>query len=524
MKTKLFTRILIALLLLSGTTLYAQLTAQQVDSLVTKAMQEFHVPGVAVSIVKDGEIIYNKGFGIRDINNKKSAVNEHTQFAIASNTKAFTSTALAILAERGKLTWQTKVRDIIPEFKMYNDYVSNNFTVEDLLTHRSGLGLGAGDLMIFPEETDFTINDILTNFQYFSPVSPFRTKFDYDNLLYIVAGEVVARVSGLSWHEFVKANILEPLKLNDTYCTLSFIQDKSNVAIPHAVTNGIPQAIPPFEFDMTKINGAAGSLYSSVNDIAKWMIVQLNNGRYGDSLQNSLFTEKAHNNIWTIHTVTGGIGNPRYHTHFSGYGLGWFLADVNGKMSVSHTGGLPGMLSKIIMIPDIDLGVVVLTNASDDGAAVFSAVTQTIVDSYLGLDDNRWVDKYARYFKMRQEHADSITTKVWETVKKHKKVKINSDDYTGIYRDNWLGKAEVYLKDGNLRFRVYRSPKLTGQMYYYNANTFAIKWDYRAMNADAFATFCLDKDGKAQSIKLEGISPNIDFSFDFQDLDFKRIK
>jgi len=310
--------------LLLSTSLYAQITSNQIDSLVNEAMTSFKVPGVGVAVVKDGHVIYNKGFGLRNINDKNSTVNEHTQFAIASNTKAFTSAALAILVEEGKLTWKTKVRDIIPEFKMYNSYVTDNFMIEDLLCHRSGLGLGAGDLMIFPEKTRFTIHDILTNFQYFEPVSPFRTKFDYDNLLYIVAGEIIARVSGESWHEFIKTRLLQPLEMNDTYCTYSFINDKSNVADPHAVVNGIPKPVPAFEFDLNKINGAAGSLYSSVNDISKWMILQLNEGRYGDSLQKELFTVADHNNMWAIHTVTNGRDNPRYNTHFGGYGLGWF--------------------------------------------------------------------------------------------------------------------------------------------------------------------------------------------------------
>ena len=510
--------------LLLSTSLYAQITSTQIDSLVNEAMTSFKVPGVGVAVVKDGKVIYNKGFGLRNANDKNSTVNEHTQFAIASNTKAFTSAALAILVEEGKLTWKTKVRDIIPKFKMYNSYVTDNFMIEDLLCHRSGLGLGAGDLMIFPEKTNFTVHDILTNFQYFEPVSPFRTKFDYDNLLYIVAGEVIARVSGESWHEFIKTRLLQPLEMNDTYCTYSFISDKSNVADPHAVVNGIPKPVPAFEFDLNKINGAAGSLYSSVNDISKWMILQLNEGRYGDSLQKELFTAADHNNMWTIHTVTNGRSNPRYNTHFGGYGLGWFLADVQGKMSVSHTGGLPGMLSKIIMIPDLNLGVVVLTNASDDGAGIFSAVTQTIVDSYLGLDDNHWVTKYAQYFKSRQNKGDSVTSKVWNEVSQNKKSKIDPSNYIGVYEDKWFGKAEVYLKDNQLWFRCYKSPLLTGQMFYYKANTFAIKWEYKNMEADAFASFCLDENGKGQSIKMKGISPNIDFSFDFQDLNFKRIK
>ena len=512
----------IVFLFLFSVNSFAQYTSAQVDSLVNYAMEKFHVPGVAVGIVKDGKIIYNKGFGLRNID-KKGRVNEHTQFAIASNTKAFTTAALAILVDKGKISWDTKVTDIIPEFKMYNDYVTENFIIEDLITHRSGLGLGAGDLMIFPEGTDFTINDIVKNFQYLKEVSPFRTKFDYDNLLYIVAGEVIARVGNMPWQEFMRKEIIEPLGLNDTYCTYSFIKDKSNVADPHAVENGLPVPIEHFEFDLSKLNGAAGSFYSSVNDLSKWMILQMNEGNYGEDSSKSLFSAKQHNRMWTIHTVTGGRGNPRYNTHFSGYGYGWFLSDVKGYMSVSHTGGLPGMLSKVIMIPDINLGVVVLTNASEDGAGLFYSVTQSIVDSYLKMDNYEWVDKYAELFASRQSAGDSVVKQVWQTVKKKETNHIDTESFIGIYKDNWLGKAEIFEKEGKLWFRAERSPKLTGEMFFYNANTFVIKWNYRAMEADAFATFCLDENGKAQSIKLKGISPNIDFSFDFQDLDFRRV-
>jgi len=524
MKKAFTLRSIVLLLLFQVSFLYAQITPVQVDSLVTDAMNHFSVPGVAVGIVKDGEIIYNKGFGLQNIDDESGKVDEHTQFAIASNTKAFTSAALAILVDEGKLTWQTKVREIIPEFTLYNSYVSDNFTIEDLLTHRSGLGLGAGDLMIFPEGGDFTIHDILTNFQYFKPVSPFRTKFDYDNLLYIVAGEVIARVSGMSWHTFITKNIIEPLALTDTYYSYAAIKDKNNTATPHAVNNGIPHPIAPYEMDLKKINGAAASIYSSVNDLSKWMIVQMNNGKYGDSLQQTLFSEKSHRAMWTLHTVTKTSTKKRYNNHFSGYGLGWFLKDVKGYMSVSHTGGLPGMLSKVIMIPDLNLGVVVLTNSSNDGAGVFASVTQAIVDSYLGLDNNHWVEKYAGYFSSRKNKADSVTSQVWKTVEENKKVPVNNLAFIGIYKDDWFGKAEVYQKDGDLWFRSYRSPKLTGKMFFYRANTFAIKWNYRDMEADAFATFCLNEKGEAQSMTLKGISPDIDFSFDFQDLHFKKNK
>jgi hypothetical protein len=190
---------------------------------------------------------------------------------------------------------------------------------------------------------------------------------------------------------------------------------------------------------------------------------------------------------------------------------------------VSHTGGLPGMLSKTFMIPDINLGVVILTNTSDDGAGVFRAVSMAIMDEYLGLDDFGWIDKYAAYYQNKKETGDAVTQKVWEIVKTANDSKINIDDYIGVYQDNWFGKVEVFKKGDQLWIKSHRSPKLNGSMHFYKANTFAIKWEYQDMNCDAFALFSLDEEGKAQSIKMKGISPNIDFSFDFHDLDLKRI-
>ena len=194
-----------------------QLTSSEIDKLVEDAMEKFTVAGVAVGIVKDGEIIHAKGYGLKSVETGER-VNEHTSFAIASNSKAFTSAALAILVEEGLLSWQDRVFDHIPEFKMYNDYVTRNFNIQDLLTHRSGLGLGAGDLQFWPSDSDFTMDDLLTNFQYFEPTSAFRTKYDYDNVLYVVAGEVIKRVSGQSWESFVKQRILDPLGMENS-CT-----------------------------------------------------------------------------------------------------------------------------------------------------------------------------------------------------------------------------------------------------------------------------------------------------------------
>ncbi len=499
---------------------FAQISDAEIDALVEKAIKEFNVAGVAVAVVKDGKIIHEKGYGVRSIDSKQP-VNEHTDFQIASNSKAFTTAALAILVEEGKLSWKDKVKTYIPEFKMYNEYVTENFLIEDLLTHRSGLGLGVGDLMSFPDGANFTIKDVLTNFQYFKPVSAFRTQFDYDNQLYIVAGEVIARVSGMSWEKFVQTRIMEPLQMDDSFTSFAAIKDKSNVATPHSTETGKIRTISLFE---DQINGAAGGIFSNVDDMSKWMLVHLNKGKYGQNLDKQLFTEKSQREMWKIHTVRESNPDPRYNQHFSGYGLGWNLSDTKGNLSVSHTGGLPGMLSIVTMIPDLKLGIVILTNTENGGAGVFRAASQTIIDSYLGLSNFDWIEKYSKDFRSQQNTADSVTAKVWETVAAAKNTPVKREDFIGIYEDKWFGKVEIFLKGDQLWFKSLRSPKLNGAMQFYKANTFAIKWEYQDMNADAFAIFSLDEEGKAQSIKMKGISPNIDFSFDFQDLDLQRIK
>jgi CubicO group peptidase (beta-lactamase class C family) len=504
---------------LINSTLYAQITSKEVDNLVEKALQEFKVAGAAVAIVKDGKVVHSKGYGVKSMTTKQP-VDERTNFQIASNSKAFTTVALAILIDEGKISWKDKVKTYLPEFKMYNEYVTENFLIEDLLCHRSGLGLGAGDLSSYPDGTDFTIKDILPMFQHFKPTSAFRTQYDYDNQLYFVAGELIARVSGMSWEKFVQTRIMEPLQMNNSYTSLKFIKEPSNLAMPHSTEteDGKMKIFALFE---EMINGAAGGILSNAEDLSKWVLTHLNKGKFGDK---QLFKEARQREMWKIYTVLNTNPNPRYNAHFAGYGLGWFLSDMKGNLSVSHTGGLPGMISKVSMIPDIKLGVVVLTNTENGGGGLYSAVNNTIVDSYLGLDKIDYIDRYSKQMKAEKSNADSITTKVWATVASAKNIKINPQDFTGIYEDKWMGKAEIFLKDNQLRFKFLRSPKLNGSMQLYKANTFAIKWEYQDMNCDAFAMFGLDEEGKAQSIKMKGISPNMDFSFDFQDLDLQRVK
>jgi len=244
---------------------------------------------------------------------------------------------------------------------------------------------------------------------------------------------------------------------------------------------------------------------------------------YGIDLKTPLFSLKNHREMWRVHTVLKTNQNIRYNSHFNGYGLGWVLTDVLGKFKVSHTGGLPGMLSIVTMYPDLNLGIVILTNTENGGESLFSSITNTIADSYLGLDDYGWIDKMAAWRNEDKNEEDSVTKKTWEQVELAKKTKVKNENFIGIYADKWFGKVEVFERNQQLWIKCYRSPKLNGPMAFYNDSMFAIKWEYQAMNCDAFAEFSFDKTGKAQSIKMKGISPNIDFSFDFQDLDLTRI-
>jgi len=416
------------------------------------------------------------------------------------------------------------VVDHIPEFRMYNEYVTQNFNIQDLLTHRSGLGLGAGDLQKWPAGSDFTMEDLLTNFQYFEPVSAFRTKYDYDNILYLVAGEVIKRVSGMPWEEFVKTRIMDPLGMTHSFTLPPGMVDADNLASPHLAENGALRVIPYYELDPKKINGAAGGVLSNAEDLCRWMLVHLNGGRYGSRLENQLFSQASHLEMWKIHTAIPVRPDERYHPHFSGYGLGWRLSDLRGMMSVSHTGDLAGMLSKTIMIPDLDLGVVVLTNSYYGGAGLFRAVSQTIVDSYLGLDDYGWTDRILEEFQNSSSGARAEVERVWKVVESAGGGHIRPEDYTGVYEDPWFGKIRIYLQDDQLWFSSLRSPALTGPMYFYKANAFAIRWLKRELDADAFAIFSLDEEGRAQCISMKGSSPDIDFSYDFQDLRLERVE
>ncbi len=496
------------------------LTSAQIDTLAQRALTTFNVPGMAVAVIKDGNVVHKKGYGVRSLNTRQP-VDENTLFGIASNSKAFTAAALAILIDEGKLTWDDKVTKHIPEFRMYNAYVTDAFTIRDLLTHRSGLGLGAGDLMFFPDSSDFTIADILRSFQYMKPVSGFRTKYDYDNLLYMVAGEVIKRVSGKSWAAFVEERLMKPLQMTHSAGSFERLPDKRNIIDVHAPVDGNVRVISRF---VMKTGDAAGGINASVADMSQWVLAQLDGGQYGNGQR--LFSAKNQAEMWKPQTIIDAPPTPipPYNTHFAAYGLGWFLNNVKGYKQVSHTGGLPGNVTQVTLIPELRLGILVFTN--QQSGAAFSSVTNAIKDAYLGLPPTDWIGRLHDRERKQQADADTVTRSVWTAIAAEQKAhttKVNFAPYVGTYRDHWFGDVVLSQQHDRWWFRSVRSPKLVGEVFPYKDNIFIVKWNDRSFDADAYMTVKLDSKRKPVAIRMKPISPLTDFSYDFQDLDLQRV-
>ena len=495
------------------------LTEKQTSRLVKRVMKEFSVPGIALAVVKDNEVVHLKGYGVRSIATRQKT-DENTLFAIASNTKAFTAAALGILIDEGKLAWETKVIDIIPEFRLYDAWVTEEFMIKDLLCHRSGMGLGAGDLMSWPDSAMFTTAEIIHNLRYLKQTSSFRTKYDYDNLLYIVAGEVIARVSGMSWEDFVESRIMKPLGMTSSAASYNRVRDRSNLMDAHIPVEGVLKVVPMYQSSL--FNSGAGVI-SSVADMSKWVMMHINRGSFGENNSKQLLKEATHREMWTPQTIIP-VRNPGpYRSHFSAYGLGWGLTDVAGYLQASHTGGLGGVVTQVTIIPELKLGIIVFTN-QQEGAA-FTAITNSIKDGYLGVKGNDWIKTLSENVERNRAEAKKITDEVWAKVEAQRSksgLPVDPAVYEGTYTDNWFGDIVISDAGGKLRFRSVKSPQLRGDMLFYNANTFVVKWDDRSMDADAWVVFSLDKEGKAQSFSMDAISPLTDFSYDFHDLNPKR--
>lgn len=500
------------------------LPAQLLDfgAYVDSARETFDVPGIAVAIVKDGHVVMEQGFGLREIG-KPDKVDAHTLFAIASNTKAFTAASLQQLAEAGKLKMDDRVIDHLPWFRMSDPYVTHEMRIRDLLAHRSGLSLGAGDLLYWPP-TSYTTKEVVQRLAHVPIKNGFRSGYAYDNILFAVATLVIEQASGQSYADYVREHIFNPVGMDESLIDKTYLKPGMDVAMGHAKSDFKDlEPVPP----MAWLNDpGAGGIYASVHDMAKWMNVQLAGGvlptNGADGKPQRLFSADSQQQMWSMLTPIT-IRKPPIPElapltpHFYGYGEAWFLSDYHGQRLVWHTGGWPGMVSRVTLVPELHLGVVVLTN--QESGAAFNAVTYRVLDAYLNPGQKTdWVAVYDKAVKHAAGKADDSVAKHEAARDKGSKPSLALAKYAGTYRDPWYGDVIVSNEHGKLRLRFSKTAQLVGTMTPWQHDTFTVRWDDRALNADAFVDFSLDVDGHIREMRMQPISPLTDFSFDFQDL------
>jgi CubicO group peptidase (beta-lactamase class C family) len=487
----------------------------EIDRIVARTMAAYPVPGIAVGVVKDGKLVYAKGFGVR-VAGGTERVDADTQFAIGSISKAFTAAALAILVDEGKLRWDDRVIDHLPDFRMYDAWVTRELTIRDLLTHRSGLGIGAGDLMFAPQ-TDFTRPEIIRALRFLKPSTSFRSEFAYDNLLYAVAGEIVAVVGHTTWEDFVTDRILRPLGMDGCAASPSRATGPNRVT-PHVFLDGRLQTVPLLE--LAAVN-PAGSIVCNVNGMARWLEVQLAQGAIPGG--GRAFSAEQAAEMWAPQTIlrSGGRRQQLTRTHFAAYGLGWGLEDYEGYKRVSHNGGLPGIVTHVGMLPELGLGVIVLTNQQEPGA--LPSIALTILDAYVGAPKRDWLaltqeDMKARAARLAESSAKRAPAKAAVPVDP-----ATFGSFVGRYADPWRGEATVSREGDRLWLKFSRTQGLVGPMEPIAPGLFIVRWNDRTIDADAYVRFADDFGGTVTGFTMKPVSDTTDFSYDFADLNFKRL-
>ena len=488
---------------------------QDLDAYAARVLKEFEVPGLAIAIVKDGKVVLAKGYGVRKLG-EPTLVDENTLFGIASNTKAFTAAALAMLVDEGKLSWDDAVVKHLPGFQLYDAYVTREMTIRDLLTHRSGLGLGAGDLLWWPP-TDFSRDELVRRLRFIKPASSFRSRYAYDNVLYMVAGQVITAITGKSWDDFIKERIFAPLGMMTSNTSVAAFSSGANVATPHAKFDGRVQATAPQPLDNV---APCGAINSSAAEMAKWLIAQLNRGAIGGGQR--LFSERQSREMWSAQTILP-LNDPPPHlaplrSNFAAYGLGWGLTEYRGLKTVSHTGGLLGYVSRVTLVPDLNLGVVVLTNQQSGGA--FQSLTYRILDHYMNAPATDWTAAFRKSEEMGESRAAEVEKEHAAKQAADSKPSLELAKYAGRYTDAWYGDIMISLEKNKLVLRFAHTPVLVGDLEHWQYDTFIARWRDRSLEADAFVSFALKPDGGIEQIKMVAVSPLTDFSFDFHDLLF----
>ena len=502
--------------------------AEAVDAYVKKAMAAFpDQPAISVAVVRDGRTVLARGYGVRKMGEAQT-VNEHTLFAIASNTKNVTAAALAMMVDEGRVKWDEPVRTYLPEFALSDPYVGEHITVRDTLSHRAGFGLGAGDLLFWPN-SDRTREEVVAQAAFVPIEDGFRANYHYCNLMFVVAGAVLEKVSGMRWEEFVQTRILDRVGMTETV-PMATLADPQKSALPHARVGPPLRTHGPMTLIAESIAevwnwdsaAAAGGICTNPVDWARWINVRLSMGKLPDGSR--LFSEAAAKEMWKPNIIIAGSEGPTAampgRAIASTYAMGHQVQDYRGERYISHGGGAPGGISATVMIPGRNLGFSIFSNAEE--GMLLRALRSGIADICLGKGgDFDWIADSVRLAAEAEPKAIAAAAGIDARQAAGTKPSLPLEAYAGTWRDPWYGDITIEAKDGGLWMAFTHTPTLKGPLEAYDGETMRTRFlDKR--EEDLLVTFALS-DGKPTTARMKALSPDADFSYDYQDLRLTKV-
>ena len=474
-------------------------------------LQDFEVPGAAVAVVKDDAIVFAAGYGTRELG-RDLPVNEHTLFAAGSISKSFTATALAMLVGEGKLAWDDPVTHYLPGFQLHDAYATREITIRDLLTHRCGLADVSGGTLWYGSTYDRA--EVIRRLRYLKPVSSFRSRFAYQNVMYLVAGEIIPAASGVSWDEFVRERILKPLGMTSSNTSVNDLAAALNVAQPHARIDGKVQRVAYRNYDNV---APAASINTSAVDLAQYARLYLKNGHFGDQ---ALLAPEPAAELVTAQTIIPIDPRPpelqALTPKFYAYGLGWFLRDYRGRKLIIHTGGVDGMTALLALVPEEQAGVVVLANQEE---ALIGATCYHMLDVLLGETDTDWFAAYQAWRQRFLQEQTALRDKVIESRRAGTSPSLAPGAYAGTYGDVLYGEAAVSQEADRLVLRFSHTPSFTGDLEHWHYDTFRIHWR-DPMIPPGLVTFPLTSGAQIDEMKFD--QPKL-LDADFAELNFRRM-
>ncbi|HEY8387894.1 MAG TPA: serine hydrolase, partial [Parasegetibacter sp.] len=458
-----------------------------IDQYIENVLSTFKIPGIGIAVVKDGKVLMAKGYGVRKLGSPER-VDSKTLFPIASNTKAFTATALSLLVAEGKISWSDPVVKHLPWFRLSNPFVTNELNIKDLLVHNSGIAAYAGDLMQFPP-TNFTRTEIVRKLEHLPLSASFRSTYAYDNVLYLVAGELIKAVSGMEWEDFIQTRILDKVGMTESFTRFSLFRNKGNIAASHAPVNGQVKHLESFfEQGFGDASNPAGGIVSNAEDMAKWLIVQLDSGRLGNG--DRLLTSSAAAELWKgVTPMPVSIAHSAVapaQTDFNAYALGFRVHTYRKLKEVTHGGKLDGFVSNLKLFPELGLGIMIMTNQETTNGC--QAIAYYITDYIAGLPKFDWLKGYAEVEAARFRRIAEIENYSEASRDKGKGPSLSLEKYCGTYEDAWYGKVHISMENGKMKMQFAHTPLLQGELEHWHYDTFVVRWKERNLRADAYVT------------------------------------